>query len=316
MPVDAPSQRADKLLFELLAGAFSRTHISRMIREGKVVVEGRKIKASTVLRPSEKVIIEDAEPDARKSTREQPHMLLSVLFEDDQLIVIDKPAGLTVHHGGGHSSGTLVDILVRERPEMMQVGEPGRWGIVHRLDKDTSGVMAVAKTNDALSWLSRQFKEHSVTKIYHAIVRGTPGKDEGMVCRPIGRHMTDRKRMSVAASRSRTAVTKWRVVARFGDVALLEIRPETGRTHQIRVHLASIGMPILGDPVYGRIRRNAKHIPPLVKKCADLLKRQALHASLLGVIHPVKGQYLEWTSQIPKDMETIIKERGGLAITA
>jgi 23S rRNA pseudouridine1911/1915/1917 synthase len=306
VPGDAHPQRADKLLFELLAGSFSRTLIARMIREGRVVVHGRKIKASTVLRPSEKVVITAADAEPMQSNVEPPHTSLSILFEDDHLMVIDKPPGLTVHHGGGRSSGTLVDILVRDRPEIIGVGEAGRWGIVHRLDKDTSGVMAIAKTNEALSWLSRQFKEHSVTKIYHAIVRGAPQKDEGIVSRPIGRHATDRKRMSVAAAKSRTAVTKWRVVNRLGEVSLLEIRPETGRTHQIRVHLAAIGLPILGDPVYGRMRRRAKHIPHLVEKCAHLLNRQALHASLLGVAHPVTGQYLQWTSPIPQDMEAVI----------
>ncbi len=306
MPVDAPPQRADKLLFELLAGSFSRTHIARMIREGRVLVHGRRIKASTVLRPSEKIVIEAADAEPRQPPIEAPCKSLFILFEDDHVMVIDKPPGLTAHHGGGRSSGTLVDILVRDRPEIIGVGEPGRWGIVHRLDKDTSGVMAVAKTNEALAGLSRQFKEHSVTKIYHAIVRGSPQKDEGVVSRPIGRHAADRKRMSVAATKSRTAVTRWRVVERLGDIALLEIRPETGRTHQIRVHLAAAGMPILGDPVYGRMRRGAKHIPPQVKKCADLLNRQALHASMLGLVHPVTGQYLEWTSPIPQDMETVI----------
>lgn len=306
IPADTAPQRADKLLFQLLGGAFSRTHISRLIREGKVFVKGSKIKASTVLRPSEKVVIEDAPLVSTQGDSEPRPISLSILFEDDQIIMIDKPPGLTVHHGGGQASGTLVDILIHEHPEIRGVGESGRWGVVHRLDKDTSGVMVVARTNETLLKLSRQFKEHAVTKIYHAIVRGAPNKQEGLISLSIGRHATDRKRISVAATKSRSAVTKWKILERLGSLALLEIRPETGRTHQIRVHLASAGMPILGDPVYGRLRPNARNIPPLVRECAQLLKRQALHASVLGIMHPTTGRYLERKSPIPKDMETII----------
>lgn len=278
------------------------------------MVRGRKIKASTALSGSDKIVIDETYPETEQVDGE-PLISLSVLFEDDQLVVIDKPPGLAVHHGGGRTSGTLVDILVRERPEVMGIGEPGRWGVVHRLDKDTSGVMVVAKTQETLERLSQQFREHSVKKIYHAIVRGAPQKDEGIISLPIGRHATDRKRMSVSTTKSRSAVTKWHIVERLGDLTLLQICPETGRTHQIRVHLASVGMPILGDPVYGRMRHSARNIPAMVKKCAELLNRQALHASVLGIMHPARGEYLECRSAFPQDIETIMAlARKGLSI--
>ncbi len=306
IPSNVTPQRADKLLAELLAGSFSRNHISRLIREGKVLVAGRKIKASTLLKPSYQVIIKDS--DMPPATNDNESLLLpwSILYEDDHIIVVDKPPGLTVHHGSGRVSKTLVDILIKERPVISGVGEAGRWGIVHRLDKDTSGVMVVAKNNETLTKLFQQFKQHSVTKIYLAIVRGTPTREEDVIMLAIGRHTTDRKRMSVATSKSRYAITKWRILERLGPVSLLEIRPKTGRTHQIRVHLAAAGMPILGDPVYGRLRPNARKVPRLVKDCAKILKRQALHASVLGILHPLTGEYLEWTSPLPPDMKTVM----------
>lgn len=270
------------------------------------MVKGRKIKASTLLRPSDKVVIEDPQLPSRHLISDEQLVLLSVLYEDDQVIVVDKPPGLIVHHGSGNISATLVDILLRERPEIRAVGEPGRWGIVHRLDKDTSGIMIVAKTNEALVNLSRQFKKHCVTKIYHAIIRGAPNKADDIICQAIGRHARDRKRMSVAAIKSRPAITQWKILERLGDLSVLEIRPKTGRTHQIRVHLAAAGMPILGDPVYGRMRHNARNVPRLVKECAQLLRRQALHASMLGIIHPTTGKYLEWNSPLPSDMKSVI----------
>jgi 23S rRNA pseudouridine1911/1915/1917 synthase len=230
----------------------------------------------------------------------------AILHEDQDVIIVDKPAGLVVHPGAGRSSGTLMDALVSTRPEMMAVGEPGRWGVVHRLDRDTSGVMALAKTQTAHASLSMQFKNHTVHRIYLALVRGNPGKDAGMVDAPLGRNVKDRKRMSTSTHKARRAVTVWTVRRRFGSVTLLEVRPETGRTHQIRVHLASIGIPVLGDQVYGRLRKAGTRSDPVQVKASMLLKRQALHAAVLGFEHPTSLDYVEFSSGLPEDMADVV----------
>ena len=234
--------------------------------------------------------------------------VFSILHEDSHLIIVDKPAGLVVHPGAGRSYGTLMDALVSTRASMEGIGEPGRWGIVHRLDRDTSGVMVIAKSLPAYESLSRQFKEHSVHRFYLALVRGSPGRDEGIVDRPIGRHAKDRKRMSTSTTKARHAVTLWAVQRRLGTVTLLRIRPQTGRTHQIRVHLASIGLPVLGDQVYGKSRKKGTSSNPVLRKVAHLMKRQALHAAVLGFEHPAEKTYVEFSSGLPDDMTRVILE--------
>jgi len=258
-----------------------------------------------MLEPGDTVeVLSEPESSTPLSTDEGPSF--TILFEDDHIVVVDKPPGLVVHPGSGRPSGTLMDALLESRPQIHGVGEPGRWGIVHRLDRDTSGVMVVAKTPTAHSELSSRFKAHSIHRMYAALVRGDPGKDDGIIDVPLGRHVRNRKRISTATSKPRTAVTRWKVRARYGSLTLLEVTPQTGRTHQIRVHLAAAGMPVMGDPVYGKGRAKARFTDPLVKRVTGLLTRQALHASVLGFDHPVTGEYVEFSSDLPSDMAEAI----------
>lgn len=223
-------------------------------------------------------------------------MDLDVLYEDRWLIVIDKPAGLVVHPAPGHPRGTLVNALLGHCADLAGVGGVLRPGIVHRLDRGTSGVLVAAKNDAAHRGLSEQFHDHSIERVYRAFVRGLPAVEEGAICKPIGRHPRDRKRMSVATRAGREAVTRWRVRERFpvSRRSDLEIHPETGRTHQIRVHLASVGLPITGDTVYGRAR-------------ASEMDRQALHAAVLGFVHPASGERLRFEAPLPEDMSHLFQ---------
>ena len=215
------------------------------------------------------------------------------------MVVVDKPAGLVVHPGPGHANGTLVNALLYHCGALAGIGGVLRPGIVHRLDRGTSGVLVVAKNDVAHRGLARQFCDHSVERVYRALVRGLPGEDAGRVDAPIGRHARDRKRMSVRAPVARAAHTAWRVTHRFAasDRSWLEVRPETGRTHQIRVHLASVGLPLVGDPVYGRKGRT----PP-----ESALGRPALHAESLGFTHPRSGARLRFAAPLPPDLAALL----------
>jgi 23S rRNA pseudouridine1911/1915/1917 synthase len=305
IPNDAVPDRADRILAELLPGDRSRSSIAKLIRLNQILRRGESLNPSTVLGPGDRIDLVqregESEPTQRLTVPSFP-----ILYEDDDLIVVDKPPGVVVHPGAGRSSGTLMDALVCTRPEMIGVGEPDRWGIVHRLDRDTSGVMVVAKNETAHGSLSKQFKDHTVHRIYLAIVRGNPGKDKGVVDAPIGRHAKDRKRISTNTNKARHAITGWAVRQRFGNIALLEVRPRTGRTHQIRVHLASVGLPVLGDQVYGKMRRRSGREDPVLKKASHLMHRQALHAAMLGFSHPVGLDYVEFSSELPEDMAEVI----------
>lgn len=305
IPENLPPDRADKVLADCLADRFTRSAVSKLIRQGKILVGGHRIRPSTVISPGDRVEFVAVQTTPRlEPAREAPEF--RIIFEDSDVIVVDKPAGLVVHPGAGRPSETLMDILVRTRPEMIGVGEPGRWGVVHRLDKDTSGVMVVAKTIEAYQSLSRQFREHSVRRMYLAIVRGNPSADSGTVTAGLGRHVKDRKRMSVSTTKARHAVTGWRVIRRLGSAVLLQVFPETGRTHQIRVHLASVGLPVLGDPVYGKTRRRTTFQDAFLKKATAVINRQALHAALLGFVHPRSGEMKEFVSPVPDDMAAVL----------
>lgn len=305
IPPNTRPDRADRILCELVGEDLSRSALAKLMRAGVIVVAGRTIRPSTFLKPGDQVeVIPMDEPTARQE--EASFSEVSVIHEDEHVIVVDKPAGLVVHPGAGRASGTLMDLLVATRPDMVGVGETDRWGIVHRLDRDTSGVMVVAKTAHAHTLLSGQFKEHSVHRIYLALVRGNPGADHGIVDAPLGRHSRDRKRISTATRKGRRAVTQWSVRERFGPMTLLEIRPQTGRTHQIRVHLASRGLPVAGDMVYGKVRKRGAGGSRHEQELSDVLQRQALHAAVLGFTHPTDLRYVEYSSPLPEDITRAI----------
>ncbi|MEW6529564.1 MAG: RluA family pseudouridine synthase [Thermodesulfobacteriota bacterium] len=305
IPQNATPDRADRLLAELLKEKFSRSGVARLIRLGRVRVSGRAIQPSTILKPGDVVEIDLAEQKPILDLA-GPAPLVDILFEDEDLIVVNKPPGLVVHPGAGRPVSTLVDTLVSSRPEMVGVGQYGRWGVVHRLDKDTSGVMVVAKSQKAYQALSAAFKEHSIHRVYLALVRGEPSADEGMVDKPLGRHAKDRKRISTATTKPRAAITRWKVLERLGGITLLGVTPKTGRTHQIRVHLASIGLPVAGDPVYGRMRKKTCLRDTALRRGLESLKRQALHAAVLGFTHPRSGEYMEFSAPMPEDMATAV----------
>jgi 23S rRNA pseudouridine1911/1915/1917 synthase len=288
---------ADRRLDQALAAVagIPRSRARRWIDDGLVELNDRPA------RPSQRVALGDvlrARPPAPIPCAAAPEELpLDVLYEDEDVIVIDKPAGLVVHPGPGHPGGTLVNALLHHCGDLAGIGGVLRPGIVHRLDRGTSGVLIAAKHDQAHLALAEQFRDHSIERLYLALARGMPGEDSGRVELPIGRHPRNRKRMSVSTRAGRAARTAWTVRRRFSasGVTLLEVRPETGRTHQIRVHLAATGLPIVGDEVYGRSRGKALAIA-----------RPALHAAVLGFDHPRSGQRCRFEAPLPADFaETV-----------
>jgi 23S rRNA pseudouridine1911/1915/1917 synthase len=284
----------------------SRSQIKKLIADGHVQVDGRVTKAGEKLKGGERLRVVEPAPQAAAPVAEA--IELEVLYEDSHLIVINKPAGLVVHPAAGHASGTLVNALLHHCTDLSGIGGELRPGIVHRLDKETSGVMVATKDDATHQDLSRQFKEHSITRRYLALVHGMVQNNQGVIDRPIGRHPTDRKKMSSRSGRGRRAVTRWQVLKRFDRdrLTLLELTLETGRTHQIRVHFADMNLALVGDPVYGSASRtNALHDLEL-RRLVQCLGRQALHARLLGFVHPATGEYLELESPPPADFQAVL----------
>jgi len=273
----------------------SRSQIGKLISEGRVRLDGVRAKAGAMLRPGQRIDVEQPPPNVIE-LRAEP-IDIRVLYEDDYLLAVDKPAGLVVHPAPGHWRGTLVNALLYrwqgERPGL----DPQRCGIVHRLDKDTSGVILVAKDLQTHEELGRLFRRRAVYKRYTAIVAGIPQPEAGEIDAPIARHKTDRKRMAVRAA-GRAAVTRYEVIERYRGAALVHAFPRTGRTHQIRVHLASIGHPVLADPVYASSRRS-----PL-----PVMSRQALHAERLKFTHPRTGRELRLRAPWPDDLAAAVEE--------
>ena len=297
-------QRLDKALAD--ASGLSRERIKALIGEGAVMMDGQ-----AVAQPSAKAGAGAAwairVPAPATAQAAPQDIALAVVYEDGALIVIDKPAGLVVHPAAGNPDGTLVNALLHHcRGQLSGIGGVARPGIVHRIDKDTSGLLVVAKTDVAHEGLARQFADHSITRTYRAITAGVPMPASGTIRGSIGRSSHDRKKMAlVEDGRGKHAVTHYRVLSALDAAALVECRLETGRTHQVRVHLASIGHSLLGDPVYGRC-------PPRLRPVLAALgfRRQALHAAELGFIHPVDARALHFTSPTPIDMQTLLVDLG------
>jgi len=290
VPAEAFGKRLDQVLAELLP-QYSRNRLQAWIKAGRVSVDGQlRDEPKAKLSGGERICVDPlAGPEAGAGQPEE--IPLAVVFEDDALLVIDKPAGLVVHPGSGNWSGTLLNALLHHAPQLESVP---RAGIVHRLDKETSGLLVVAKTLEAQTALVRQLQARSVKRQYLAVACGAIERD-GKVDAPIGRHPVQRTRMAVVHS-GKPALTHYRVLERFSGCVLVECSLETGRTHQIRVHLASLGNPLLGDPVYGR---TMSRLPPF--------SRQALHAARLGLIHPQRGVAMQWESPLPADMQALLE---------
>jgi 23S rRNA pseudouridine1911/1915/1917 synthase len=232
---------------------------------------------------------------------------LEILYEDSDLIVVNKPAGMVVHPGAGAGSGTLVNALLGHCRDLSGIGGQVRPGIVHRIDKDTSGVLVVAKNDRAHLALAHQFKEHTVKRVYLALVFGSPRADKGRIESVIGRHPSERTKMSGKARHGKHAVTHWQAVRRYPGLTLMRLKLETGRTHQIRVHLSEAGHPLVGDQVYGGGGRLAAIRDQELRRLIRNLGRQALHAKVLGFIHPTTGEYLEFDTELPEDMARILE---------
>jgi 23S rRNA pseudouridine1911/1915/1917 synthase len=291
IPDECAGFRLDRALAHLLP-SHSRSRLQEWLKAGLVLLDGRQRDARHKVWGGEALqVVEPPPPEAR--AQEPEDIPLAIVFEDDALLVVDKPAGLVVHPGSGNWSGTLLNALLHHAPQL--AGVP-RAGIVHRLDKDTSGLMVVAKTPQAQTALIRQMQARSIRRHYLALVHGTVAGG-GIVDAPLGRHPLQRTRMAVVDS-GRHAITHYSVRARFARATLVECRLETGRTHQIRVHMASIGHPLVGDATYGR-RRSGDAV-------LDGFGRQALHAFRLGLDHPASGLPLAWESPLPADFETLL----------
>ena len=290
--VETAGNRLDKFVSENCPG-LSRSQAQKLIDDGFVIVNGLMVKSSHKTETGEKIEVTIPPPSTVGLLPEA--IPVKIIYEDDDLLVIDKPAGLTVHPAPGHPSHTLVNAVLSHLNEIEDDGDVTRPGIVHRLDKDTSGVMLVAKNNVALANLADQFKARTVKKTYITLVTGILRPDKGVIDAPIGRDSGDRKKMAVTGeSRGRSARTNYSVIRYIGKNSLLEISPETGRTHQIRVHLVAIGYPVFGDITYG-------------KKSA-FLNRQFLHAHKIGFNLPATGKWVEFESPLPEDLQQALKE--------
>ena len=307
VPDKLASLRLDLFLSEQLEG-FSRTQIQSLIKEGKVLVNQKEVrKVAFLISPGDCVDIElPATENKTKLTHE--NIPLDILYEDKDVVVVNKPAGLVVHPAPGHTSGTLVNALLYHCKDFVISGNPIRPGIVHRLDKNTSGVLVVAKNPGSYQHLSEQVKERAFSRRYFALVKGIPQSPQGTIEAGIGRSLLDPKRMSVTGVNAREAITHFYLRENFSCFSLLELKLNTGRTHQIRVHLRFIGHPIVGDPIYGFTDYDLLNLPAPVVNALNKLPGQALHAGSLGFTHPRTEQFLEFTAPLPNYFQNILNE--------
>lgn len=298
IPDDLGGMRLDQALAKILT-EHSRTQIQEWIKNGEITSEGKPLKARDLVMGGEKITVEAA---LKPQPAYEPQAIdLNIVFEDEALLVINKPAGMVVHPGAGNVDSTLLNALLHHAPVLQKLP---RAGIIHRLDKNTSGLLVIAKTASALKILSKQLKARTISRIYQAIVSGvlTGG---GMIDEPVGRHPIQRKRMAVVDT-GKPAITHYRIIEKYRAYTRIKVQLETGRTHQIRVHFAHIRHPLLGDQTYGGRLQLPKGATPELIAQLRTFKRQALHASELGLIHPVTQKNMTWQAPLPDDMQMLI----------
>jgi 23S rRNA pseudouridine1911/1915/1917 synthase len=292
--IEKGGERIDKYLSEQLED-MTRSHIQKLIKENMVRVNGMTVKSNFKLSASDQIEVEI--PELKEPDILPENIPLDILYEDQDILVVNKSKGMVVHPAPGHYTGTLVNaIMYHCKDNLSGINGVMRPGIVHRIDMDTTGSLLICKNDRAHQALAKQLKEHSITRKYHAIVHGRLKEDEGTIDKPIGRHPIDRKKMSVHCTNGREAVTHYRVLKRFQQFTYIECQLETGRTHQIRVHMSSIGHPILGDQVYGPA------------KCPYKLQGQTLHAKVLGITHPTTGKYMEFDAPLPDYFQGLLEK--------
>ncbi len=305
-PPDAASLRIDAFLAHADL-ALSRSHVQQLIESGHVTLDGKSVRPSHKIRPGDRIAL--LLPDPSPSDMLPEPIPLDILFEDAHLLVVNKSAGIAVHPAAGVRSGTLVNALLHHCERLSGINGVLRPGIVHRLDKDTSGLLVAAKDDAAHRGLAGQFQGRTVERAYVAFVWGHFEAGEGRIEASIGRDPGDRKRMAVTDRGARMAATRFSVAARFDFLSRLTVRLETGRTHQIRVHVAHAGHPVFGDPTYGGREKRVSGIAPAfraeARRLLGLISRQALHAQTLGFIHPITGEQMRFSSDLPEDMRAL-----------
>lgn len=286
-------ERIDKCISNYLE-SLSRSYIQKIIKDGKAYVNDAVVKANYKVKVDDKVQFEI--PDCEEPDIPPQDIPLDILYEDKDILIVNKPKDMVVHPAAGHYEGTLVNaIMFHCKDELSGINGVLRPGIVHRIDKDTTGSIIICKNDEAHRKIAQQLKEHSITRKYRAIVYGRIMEEEGTVNAPIGRHPTDRKKMAINEKNGKPAVTHYKVLERFDKYTYIECQLETGRTHQIRVHMTSIGHPLLGDEVYGNV------------KCPFKLEGQTLHAMTIGFIHPTTGEYVEYEAPLPEYFEHLLQ---------
>lgn len=286
-------ERIDKFLSNEMSD-FSRSYIQKLVKEGHVSVNGKIVKSNYKVAYDDIVKVEI--PDLVEPDIVPENIPLDILYEDQDILIVNKPKGMVVHPAAGHYSGTLVNALMHHCGDSLSgINGVMRPGIVHRIDMDTTGSLLVCKNDVSHQKLAEQLKEHSIQRVYHAIVHGNVKDDEGTIDAPIGRHPIDRKKMSINHQNGREAITHYKVIERFGDYTYIQCKLETGRTHQIRVHMSSIRYPLVGDQVYGP------------QKCPFKLQGQTLHAKILGIVHPTTNEYMEFDAPLPEYFEKLLQ---------
>ena len=286
--------RLDKYLAEQFPEQ-TRSYLQKLIKESQVLVNGKTVKSGYQLSKGDEVSVTIPEP--KELDVEPQKMELDIVYEDEDVILINKPKGMVVHPAPGHTTDTLVNgLLYHCKDNLSGINGVARPGIVHRIDRDTTGILIVCKNDMSHNSIAAQLKEHSINRRYRALVHGNLKEDTGTVEGPIGRHPVDRKKMAINERNGKPAVTHYTVLERFGNYTLIECKLETGRTHQIRVHMTSIGHPLVGDEVYGPA------------KCPFKLQGQCLHAMVLGFVHPRTGEYMEFSADLPEYFEDLLKK--------